>query len=89
MHLQLTLISTLSELEIEMHAVPYTAIYGYVQQALITNIHRLMLNDDVSAEVSRCVYLVLPVIRILLGSMTRQARPAVWMVRRAELSWTM
>lgn len=34
-------------------------------------------------------YLVLPVIRILLGSMTRQARPAVWMVRRAELSWTM
>lgn len=35
------------------------------------------------------VYLVLPVMRILLGSMTRQARPAVWMVRRAELSWTM
>lgn len=36
-----------------------------------------------------CEYLVLPVIKILLGSITRQAKPAVWMVRRAELSWTM
>ena len=34
-------------------------------------------------------YRVLPVMRILLGSMTRQASPAVWMVRRAELSCTM
>lgn len=41
------------------------------------------------AEFSLCVYLVLPVMRILLGSMTRQAKPAVWMVRSAELSWTM
>lgn len=36
-----------------------------------------------------CVYRVFPVMRILLGSMTLQARPAVWMVRRAELSCTM
>lgn len=42
-----------------------------------------------AAQRSAGAYLVLPVIRILLGSMTRQARPAVWMVRSAELSWTM
>lgn len=38
-----------------MHAVLYTAIYGYVRQAPINNIHLPTLNDDVSSEVLRGV----------------------------------
>lgn len=43
-----TVISTLSKMEIDIHT--YTAISGYVQQALINNIHLPMQNDKLSAE---------------------------------------
>lgn len=32
-----TVIPTFSEPQIEIHALPYITIYGYMQQALVTN----------------------------------------------------
>ena len=75
-----------------MYSVPYTTlcVTDSKNKTKLKSVYP-MQNNELSAElfVGVCVYLVLQVMRILLGSKTRQARPAVWMVRRAELSWTM